>query len=61
MKPKAEGKPERPKSPARVGVFLRLAPEQREQMLERAALEDMPFCTWLKRCALKELRRPFSL
>lgn len=45
----------------RKATWLRLSPELYEKMKERAAQEELPFCAWLKRAAMKELRRESSL
>jgi hypothetical protein len=46
---------------SRTMCALCLTPEQYAAMRARAVEEGLPFATWLKRAALKELRRKVSL
>jgi predicted DNA binding CopG/RHH family protein len=49
------------KLPSRTMAALRLTREQYAAMRARAVEEGLPFATWLKRAALKELRRKVAL
>ncbi len=49
------------KLPSRTATALALTGEQYAAMRARAVDEGLSFSTWLKRAALKELRRKVSL
>jgi hypothetical protein len=54
-------KSRRLKPTSRTMCALCLTPEQYAAMRARAVEEGLPFATWLKRAALKELRRKVAL
>ena len=54
-------KPKARKTDLRTPTALRLTPELYRRMRERAAEEGLGFATWLKRIAIRELRRKPSL
>jgi len=54
-------KSRRPKATSRTMCALSLTAKEYARMRERARQESLPFAAWLRRTALKELRRKPTL